>query len=189
MVLGMVVFFATSAVLVTTMIPPPTPVVAQAAAPAVVNGPSWEFFNPELDQLIEELRKERENLATRERQLQELAARLQVEREELDGASRSIRKLQSEFDRDMTRLKEDEAVNLKKLAKMYAIMEPEGAANIMKELDDAVLVKIMLLMKEEQNALILDALARIGPEETKRAARISEILRLAVPVRSATPKS
>jgi len=186
--LGVVLFFATSAVLVTATLPPPPRGEVQARAAAVVSGPSWDFFNPELDQLIEGLRQEREANGAKARELNELSARLQAERAELDNAARAIRKLQSEFDREITRLKEDEAANLKKLAKMYALMEPEGAARIMKELEDSVLVKILLLMKEEQNAVVLDALARLGPEETKRVARVSEFLRLAAPVKSAAAK-
>ena len=188
-ILGMVLFFATSAVLVSINLPP---VVlsqeAHARAGASITGPSWDFFNPELEQLIEELRQERDTTARKQKELQELSDRLQAEREELDDAARSIRKLQSEFDREITRIKEDEIANLKRLAKTYANMEATSAANILKELDDTVLVKIMLLMKEDQNALVLDSLAKLGPDETKRAARLSEILRFAVPAKAAPPK-
>jgi flagellar motility protein MotE (MotC chaperone) len=184
---GMLLFFVTSAVLTALKLPPPR-LLEEAHARASITGPSWEFFNPELDQLIDELRKEREAIAAKDKELKELATRLQVEREELDNTARSIRELQAEFDRDLVRLKEDEAGNLKRLAKMYALMDPASAAHIMKEMDDGVLVKIMLLMKEEQSAPVLDALAKLGSDETKRAARISETLRLAVPIRKTTDK-
>jgi flagellar motility protein MotE (MotC chaperone) len=188
--LGMVLFFATSTLLVSMKVSPlPPPGEVHARAPAQINGPSWDFFNPELDQLVEELQQERQTNAARAKELDELSTRLQAERAELENAARAIRKLQSEFDRDMTKLKEDETANLKKLAKMYAVMEPASAASIMRELDDGVLVKIMLLMKEDQTALVLDAMVKLGREETKRAARLSEILRLAVPAKSPAPKS
>ena len=77
----------------------------------------------------------------------------------------------------MFRIKEDEAGNLKKLAKMYASMEPAGAAKILRELDDAVVVKILTLLKEPETAQILESFTRMGEAETKRAAALTEHLR------------
>jgi flagellar motility protein MotE (MotC chaperone) len=61
---------------------------------------------------------------------------------------------------------------------MYATMEPAGAARILREIDDTVIVKIMTLMKEPETAAILEAFARQGEQETKRAAAITETLRI-----------
>jgi flagellar motility protein MotE (MotC chaperone) len=149
----------------------------QPESQANVAGPSWEFFNPELDQLLGDLKNERLSLDSRQKQLDEFAARLRAERAELDDALRNIKKLQQQVDRDVFRIKEQEAPNLKKLAKMYAAMEPAGAARILRELDDVVLVKIFTLLKEPEAAAVLEALARLGEPETKRAALISEHLR------------
>src|ERR1041385_6378181 len=44
---------------------------------------SWNFKNPELDQMIEELKSERETLVTREQQLKDLEVRLTNERQEI----------------------------------------------------------------------------------------------------------
>jgi flagellar motility protein MotE (MotC chaperone) len=142
-------------------------------------GASWAFFNPELDQVIDELKSEREAVATKDKQLNELAARLRAERAELDESLKAIKKLQQQVDRDIYRIKEDEAVNLKKLSKMYASMEPVGAARILRELDDVIVVKILGMMKEAETGLILEAMARLGDVETKRAAALSENLRAA----------
>ena len=145
----------------------------------VVNGPSWTFFNPELDQIIADLKAEREAVAAKEQQLNELAARLKAERAELDEALKSVRSMQQKVDRDVFRIKEDEAGNLKRLAKMYAAMEPAGAAKILRELEDVIVVKILSLMKEPESAVILESFARMGEPETKRAGGISESLRAA----------
>ena len=144
-------------------------------------GASWTFFNPELDQVISELKSEREAVAAKDKQLNELAARLRAERAELDESLKSIKKLQQQVDRDVYRIKEDEAINLKKLAKIYNTMEPAGAAKILRELDDVIVVKILGLMKEAETGLILEAMARLGEPETKRAATLSENLRAATP--------
>jgi flagellar motility protein MotE (MotC chaperone) len=58
-------------------------------------------------------------------------------------------------------------------------MEPAGAAKILRELDDVIVVKILGLMKEPDTGLILEAMSRLGEGETKRAASISENLRAA----------
>jgi flagellar motility protein MotE (MotC chaperone) len=150
---------------------------AKLEQPANVAGPSWEFFNPELDQLLADLKAERLSQDSRHKQLDEFAARLRAERAELDDALRNIKKLQQQVDRDVFRIREQEAGNLKKLAKMYAAMEPASAARILRELDDVVLVKIFTLLKEAEAAAVLEAFARLGEPETKRAALISEHLR------------
>lgn len=178
-IIGGILFLVTSTVLTTKGIPP----MVHASEPAEhkpepeVNGPSWNFFNPEMDQIIEELKTERSTIAAREKQLAELAARLKAEKAELEDEVKKIRAMQAKVDRDVTSIKEDEAENLKKLSKMYASMEPGGAARILRELDDAVVVKILKLMKEAEKGLVLDAFARIGTDETKRAAMLSEALR------------
>jgi flagellar motility protein MotE (MotC chaperone) len=70
---------------------------------------------------------------------------------------------------------------------MYAAMDPSGAAKILKEIDDAVIVKVMTLMKEPETAAILDAFARLGEPETKRAATLAESLRIAASAKAAKP--
>ena len=148
--------------------------------PANTRGPSWDFFNPEMDQVVAELKMEREGLSAKQKQLDELEARLKSERAELDDSARRVAKMRDEVSREVLKIKEDEAPNLKRLSKMYVSMEPAGAAKILHELDDAVVVKIMTLMKDADSGQILNALAQGGAEETKRAAKISENLRLAV---------
>src|SRR5262245_56598954 len=83
-----------------------------------VTGPSWEFFNPELDQLLLDLKGERESLGSRQKQLDEFAARLRAERAELDDALKNIKKIQEQVDRDVFRIQSQEESNLKRLAKL-----------------------------------------------------------------------
>ncbi len=146
----------------------------------VVKIPSWEFSSPELDLLVEELRKERQALNERAQQLDELAARLQSERTELNVVTQAIHQMQRQLDDAVVRVSEEESANLKKLAKVYAAMSSEGAAAILIRLDEVTVVKIMALMKESETAPILETIARMGDAESKLAASISERLRLAV---------
>ena len=181
-ILGAILFLLSTAFLTTRDLASTPPLEEETAGgpQASLNGPSWAFFNPELDQIIEDLKAERDAVAAKDKQLTELAVRLRAERAELDDALKNIKTLHEQVDRDVFRIKEDEAVNLKKLAKMYANMAPSEAAKILRELDDVVVVKILTLMKEPETALVLESFARLGEMETKRAAALSESLRAAV---------
>ncbi len=150
------------------------------AGPAATEiGPSWNFRNPEIEQLIADLNREKETLALRRQELNDYAARLATERQEVNQVMTNVTKLQREFDLGVTRVRTEETANLKKLAKVYAAMTPEGASAIFKEMEDEQVVKILLFMKEAETAPVLECLAKLGELEAKRAAQLSERLRLA----------
>jgi flagellar motility protein MotE (MotC chaperone) len=139
--------------------------------------PSWEFQSQEADLLIEELRTEKAALAKREKDLKDLAERLNAERLEINVVTQAVHQLQAQVEASIVRINAEEAVNIKKLARTYAAMSPEGAAPIMKEMEEPTLIKILAVMKETETAPILEALSRLGAEEAKRVARITERLR------------
>ncbi len=151
--------------------PAEDPLIAQAKTP------SWEFHNPEADALINELKLEKETLAKREKELNDLADRLQTERLELNVVTQAIYQLQSQFEATVVRMNAEESVNIKKLARTYATMAPDGAAPIMKELEENTLLKILAVMKETESAPILEAMSKLGPEDAKRVAKVTERLR------------
>src|SRR5689334_20234083 len=95
-ILGAMMFLLTTAFLTTSGLKPVDSLEDEAGADhhAVTKGPSWTFFNPELDQIVAELKAEREALSAREKQMGELAARLKAERAELDAALGNVKKLQ-----------------------------------------------------------------------------------------------
>jgi flagellar motility protein MotE (MotC chaperone) len=175
--LGALLFLASTILFWKTPVPA---ALDRGPARAVVSGPSWDFANPEMDQLITELKSEKGALAVRQQQLDELASRLAAQRRELAAATAAIRQLQDDFDKSVVRIQEDEVPNLKKLAKVYAGMTPASAAAVMAQLDDTALVKILYYMKESETGAILEILAAKGPAEAKRAAAISERVRLSI---------
>lgn len=148
---------------------------SDSASPA---GASWEYTNPEADQLIAELKVEKKALEKKEQQLNDLALRLAAEHAEINQATQSVHQLQVDFDKNVVRVQEEETANLKKLAKVYSDMTPESAANIFTEMDDPAIIKIMVFMKESETAAILEAFAKKGVPEAKRVATLSESLRL-----------
>jgi flagellar motility protein MotE (MotC chaperone) len=146
----------------------------------VVTGPSWNFDSPELNQLIAELKEQREAVRLKGLELQEWEKRLNSERQEIYAVTNSVYRLRSELDTTVTRITEEEAVNLKKLVKVYAAMAPEGAVRILREMEDEQIVKILSQMREGELVPILEALAQGTKDEPKRAAQISDRLRFTV---------
>jgi flagellar protein FlbB len=147
----------------------------------------WQRHNPEVDQLLQEVKAEKELLAKRAAELRELEGRLTAERAEINQVTQRVAQLQLEFDQHVIRVKEEETPNLKKLAKVYTTMTPEGASVIFRELDDEVIVKVLSFMKEDQSAPLLEAMTRQGEEQAKRAASIAEALRKTTPEKKKTP--
>jgi flagellar motility protein MotE (MotC chaperone) len=141
--------------------------------------PSWEFYNPEVDLLITELKNQKAAVAAKEKQLQELAMRLEAERAEISVVTQAVHRMQIEFDRNIVRVKEEETANLRKLAKVYSGMTPEGAAAILRQMDDDQIVRFMVFMKDADTAPLLESFAKLGEPEAKRAALISERIRTA----------
>lgn len=179
-ILGLVLYVVTTA-MVWKPAPRQAAVAAETNADIVARAksavPSWEYQNPDADMMIEELKKEKQALDKREKDLNALAERLQAERMEINIVTQSVFRMQKEFDANIARVTAEEAVNIRKLAKTYAAMSPEGAAVIMKELDDTMLVKILAALKESESAPIIEILGGQGDVEAKRMALITDRLR------------
>lgn len=139
--------------------------------------PSWAFKNPEVDQLITELRREREVARARAQELNELETRLAVERQEISTITQEVSRLQAQLDAEFIAIREGEQANLKRLARVYGAMSPEGAAKILLEFEDEQAVKIFALMKEQESAPILELMAKEGQPAARRVALISDQLR------------
>jgi flagellar motility protein MotE (MotC chaperone) len=163
-----------------------TPVMARGERDHVLTveesavGPSWEFSNPEADQLVAELRMEKVALTKRAQDLNDLSQRLDAERAELNLVTQTVHDMQTNFDQTVVRVKLDETANLKKLAKTYLAMSPDVTANVFKEMDDAAIVKLLMFMKEDEKGPILEAMAKKGPAEAKHVALLGERLRTSI---------
>jgi flagellar motility protein MotE (MotC chaperone) len=181
MLVGGLLFLATTAALV-------KPAQFAAAIPASEenlrvgsNEPSWKFRNPEMEQWIEEIKREREALNVREQQLKDLETRLNAERQEISVVTQAVSQMQSEFDKNVVRLNAQDSDNLKRQAKLLSAMSPEGAAATLIEMGDDDVVRILFTMKADDASLALDTLSKQGKEQAKRAAAIFERMRRTLP--------
>lgn len=194
---GLLYLAVTGIVMIRGYIPPPPPKVnsdaieglpfsgeAADAAPKPPP-PSWAYHNPDVEYLVLELKNQRKALAEKEQGLKELESRLVSERAELSAVTQQVATLRADIDRDIVRIKDDESANIKRLAKMYGGMDAAGASKIFREMDPKLIVKVMSLMKDDQTAPILEALAKTDAAGAKRAAELTDRLRL---VQSTTKK-
>ena len=145
--------------------------------------PSWKYYSLEIDTLIEQLRLRHETLSEREKHLEELARRIEAERAELASVTQSVARIRDDIDRRIIRIQDDEAANVKRLAKTYAGMEPASVAKVVAEMDERLVVKILSQMKDDQNGAILDALAKTDAQGAKLAASLSDRIRLVPPAK------
>jgi len=194
--IGALLYLAVTAVLILKGYKPPAPPPAKVAtveelvaihgAPLAgkhadeLNGttPSWKYYNTDVEFLIEYLKQTSNSFQIRQKDLDELGQRLVAERAELASVTQSVARLRDDIDRQVIRIQDDEAINVKRLAKTYAGMEPSSVAKIFAELDEKLVVKVMSQMKDDQNAPILDALTKTGVQGAKLAAVLSDKLRL-----------
>lgn len=159
---------------------------AAGVKPAAAIGPSWDFRDPGFEQMVEDLKAQKEQVSQREQALTELETRLQAERQEIASITQAVWHMQEEFDANALRLKEADSANLKKMARLHAAMSPEASASILRELGDQEAAQILAYMKVDEASAVLEALTRLGKEDAKRAALLSERLRHVVPANPAT---
>jgi flagellar motility protein MotE (MotC chaperone) len=157
------------------------PVKAAASHRSADDDPSWRFKNPEIDQWIAQMKDEKEAVATREQQLNEWQARLDAERQEITTVTQTVTLLQSDFDRNVVRLKAQDADNLKRQVKLISAMSPEGAVAMLGEMGDDDVVRMLFSMKVDEASLMLDTMSKQGKSEARRAALLTARLRQVLP--------
>ena len=194
--IGGLLYLAVTAALILKGYKPPAPPPAKVAkvvekdgvsgAPLAgktadeLNGttPSWNYYNQDIEFLITYLKDTSNLFRIRQKDLDELGQRLAAERAELASVTQSVARLRDDIDKQVIRIQDDEIINVKRLAKTYAGMDPSSAAKVFAELDEKLVVKVMSQMKDDQNAAILDALAKTNAQGAKLAAALSDKLRL-----------
>ncbi len=154
----------------------------------------WSFKPTAVNAMVLELKKEKEQLDARETDLGKLAARIKSEKAELEKVRTDIEAMRDQISQSIPRIEEAEAKNIKGLAKTYSSVKPTAAVAIFKELDDNTVVKILSFMKAETAGAILAEMSRQQDTEkdesmAKRAARISDKLRLLEPLQKSAPQT
>ena len=152
----------------------------------------WSFKSASVDGLVRELTKEKEELDARQVDLGKLEARIQSEKNELEKVRADIEAMRDEISQRIPQIEESEAKNIKDLAKTYSSVKPTAAVAIFKEMSDDTVVKILSFMKAETAGAILGEMSKQQDKDesmAKRAARISDKLRLLEPLKKTGPQT
>ncbi len=160
----------------------------RAAAPAGNRpGAPWGFWTIEIENLAADLKDEMVKQHQREEQLNEREARFTAERQELEKVRTDIEAQRQEISGRLIEIQALEAKNLRTLAQTYTNLAPTAAVEIFRGMDDTTVVKILSLMKPDTVAPILETMAKseVDPELARRAAALTEKLRVVVPSRPA----
>lgn len=160
---------------------------ASPAKTAIVEPPPilWSFKFQEIENLFDELKAQRKKLDEREAELEKSGAQVASERSELAKLRTEIETLRTELTQTIVEVQENEVKNLKALAHTYASLSPQAAVAIFTEMDETMAVKILALMKADRVGAVFQEMARNAskdPELAKRAAKLSDRLRLLKPI-------
>ena len=139
----------------------------------------WGFASDTISKLEDELRQRIAELDAREAELVSYEARLGADRAEIEEIKNQVELMREHLLEGVVKLEEDEKENLKRLARTYAILDPEATVSIFSELDDATVVKVLFFMDSETVGGVLEQMVAGGDvQQIKRAAKISDMLRL-----------
>ena len=112
-----------------------------------LDGPSWNFRNPEMDLLVQDLYKRAKDIEKKEKDLRLLQARVQNDIDQLSSITNRMRNLQDEFERSATALTKNEEQNIKSLLGLFKTLEPEQIGTILEEMSNQKIAKIFRLLK------------------------------------------
>lgn len=131
-------------------------------------------------------RQARQRMAEAERQEAQLARQMQrlaALQQDVESRYKALRMLQEELEARLAREEEaapeerqkaeeaqaaERITKIRKLSQVFEKMKPDEAANLVKAMDEALAVEVLLLVKNRQAAKIL------GSVDPERAARITE---------------
>ena len=147
----------------------------------------WDFYTAEIDNLLQELQKQRTAYEMKTKDLGAVEMRIEAEKQELLRLRGEIQKMRDDLTTQTTELLSTEKSNVRNLARTYASMKPVEAVAILSQMSDANIVKLLATMKADIVAKILGEMAKTkdpaAPADSKttlanRAAVISDQLRL-----------
>lgn len=141
----------------------------------------WDFWTIEIEELSNELKDAKAALKKKEDEVLAREQRFAAEREELNKQRKQIEALRAEIASRIIEVQGDEVKSLKTLATTYSTMTPRAMVPILREMDDATVVKIFSLMKTETVGAIFEELGRQSASDAvlaRRVALISDKFRL-----------
>jgi len=150
----------------------------------------WDFWTLEIEALASELKDQKALLKQREDNVGLRETRVVAEQQELAKTRKQIESIRDEIATKMIEVQADEAKNLKTLANTYKNLSPKSAVPILQEMEELTVVKVLSLMKTDEVSALFEEMGKSpDPTVVKRAALLSERMRLLKATRSNTSAS
>ena len=139
-----------------------------------LDGESWNYRNPELELLVQELKKSKYDIKKEKEDLELLQKRVQKDIDQLSSITNRMRNLQDKFERSATTLTKNEEQNLNRLLGLFKTLEPEQIGTILEEMSDEKIAKIFSLLKPAEFGPVVELWLS---KDEKTEERIHDILR------------
>ncbi|MDB4663316.1 hypothetical protein OAM00_02150 [Verrucomicrobia bacterium] len=140
-----------------------------------LDGPSWNFRNPEMDLLVQDLYKRAKAIEKKEKELRLLDARVQKDIDQLSSITNRMRSLQDKFERSATALTKNEEQNIESLLGLFKTLEPEQIGTILEEMSNQKIAKIFRLLKPAEFGPVVELWLS---KDEKTETRIHAILKI-----------
>lgn len=113
----------------------------------VLEGPSWVYVNPDLDELILELQARKEHIKSKEEELKLWELQIQKEMQNLRSITNRVMSLQTDFEHSSNTLTDTKEDNIRRLLELFKTLQPAQTASILEPMSDAKIAKIFRLLK------------------------------------------
>lgn len=163
-------------------LPPPEESTALKTEPepAPNTRQDWDLKTSQLLDLAQELEAKEARLVKESEALMLMRARLDSERSDIERLRTEIEAQFAEVERVFTRFAEEERRNVRSLSRIYTEMAPDAVSLLFRDIDEALAVKILSQLPQENAGGILEAMTRMGGQDAARAARLTTKMRTLV---------
>lgn len=179
MIIGLLLYAGTFFFLITSSIdkllpiPPPRVITVEKQIAKV-----FDLNSQEIQNLIEELNRERELLDDERKDIDEIKSSIASERKELEEIRSQIEQVRNDINQTIITIDQSEVDNFKELVSFYTEMGPENAMKIINQFDETYLVRLLYLMDFDNRLIFFEFITNQSPT---RAKNLLELLRKFVP--------
>ena len=138
----------------------------------VLEGPSWVYVNPDLDELILELKARKEQIKRKEEELKLWELQIRKEMVNLRSITNRVQSLQMDLEESTHTLTDTEENNIKRLLDLFKSLQPSQTASILEPMTDEKIAKIFRLLKPADVGPIVQLWLAQGGKAEERVHKI-----------------
>lgn len=138
----------------------------------VLEGPSWVYVNPDLDELILELKARKEHIKRKEEELKLWELQIHKEMANLRSITNWVQSFQMDLEESANTLTDTEESNIKRLLDLFKSLQPAQTALILEPMTDEKIAKIFRLLKPTDVGPIVQLWLAQGGKAEERVHKI-----------------